>query len=108
MVLQVRERLILLSILPNQGDFTTLKIVRKLREDLSFSEDEHALLKFQNDSAREMTLWDLQGEKSVQKDVDLGDKAKDIIRESLVKLSNEKKLLIDHMDLYEKFCVTKE
>ena len=35
MELSVYDRLILLNILPKEGDFTTLKIVRKLREDLT-------------------------------------------------------------------------
>ena len=38
MELRIGERLILLGILPNEGNFITLKVVRKLQEELSFSE----------------------------------------------------------------------
>ena len=34
--LSVYERLVLLNILPKEGNFITLKIIRQLREDLSF------------------------------------------------------------------------
>jgi hypothetical protein len=40
MKLSIVERLRLLEILPQQGDIGTLKIVRRLRETLSFSEEE--------------------------------------------------------------------
>ena len=46
MKLTVSDRLILLSIIPQQGDFTTLKIIRSMRDDLSFSEDDHKKLQF--------------------------------------------------------------
>ena len=40
MKLTIFERTRLLGILPPQGDILTLKILRKLRESLSFSEEE--------------------------------------------------------------------
>lgn len=40
MELTIIERLKLLEVLPKEGDLLTLKILRKLRESLSFSEDE--------------------------------------------------------------------
>lgn len=40
MELTIQERVKLLEILPAQGDLLTLKILRKLRETLSFSEEE--------------------------------------------------------------------
>jgi len=41
MELTIAERFVLLNMLPQQGDITTVKIVRRLREALSFSEQEH-------------------------------------------------------------------
>lgn len=40
MELSIMERIKLLEVLPQQGDLLTLKILRKLRESLSFSEEE--------------------------------------------------------------------
>ncbi len=44
MKLSVGERLQLLALLPSEGEITSLKILRKLRESLSFSEEEHRSL----------------------------------------------------------------
>ena len=99
MELSVYNRLILLNILPKEGDFTTLKIVRKLREDLSFSEQEHATLQFKQDGGN--VQWKQEGDVAVE--IPIGEKATDIIVEVLKKLDKEKKLTESHVDLYEKF-----
>lgn len=109
MVLTVKDRLILGAILPAQGDFPTLKIVRKLQEDLSFSEEEHKLLKFQVNAETSMTTWDVEADKTVLKDVAIGEKATDIIKEAFRQLESTKppKLSMVHIDLYEKFMYPK-
>lgn len=99
MELTVFERLILLSILPKEGDFTTLKIVRKLKEDLSFSEEEHGKLNFEQ---KENTVtWNM--EVDLIKNVEIGKKAKMIIVDVLRKLNDSKKLTEQNYTLYEKF-----
>lgn len=99
MKLEVGERLVLLSILPVEGDFTTLKIVRKLRESMSFSEEEHKALKLKQDGG--VFTWEPRPESA--KDIHIGEKAKDIIQGSLKKLNDEKKLRDEHFTLYERF-----
>jgi len=99
MLLTVLERLVLLNILPKEGDFTTLKIVRKMREDLSFSEDEHKALKFVQEP--DQLRWDDKAE--ADKEVTFGEKATDIIKETLKRLNDEKKLTEEIFSLYEKF-----
>jgi hypothetical protein len=103
MVLNVKERLLLGGILPNQGDFTTLKIITKLQHELSFSEEEHKLLQFKSIPETSSINWNSDAEKDVQKDIPIGEKAMDIIQEALKKLNNEKKLPMSLMDIYEKF-----
>ena len=68
MDLTVRERLLLLQILPRQGDLTTIKIVRRLREELSFDEDEHRQLNFQQTDGQ--LTWNRV---SIVKDVVIGE-----------------------------------
>ena len=97
MKLSVGDRLILLGIIPQQGDFTTLKIIRNMRDELSFSEEEHEKLKFRQEA--EMTYW----EEELEKEINFGDKATGIITDAFKKLSEQKKLRIEHMELYEKF-----
>jgi len=116
MELGVFERLILLNVLPKEGDFTTLKIVRKLREDLSFTEEEHKVLQFKQagevymDAAgqeKEVPLgtvhWKAEGD--VPRDIPIGEKATDVIVGTLKKLDKDKKLTDQHFSLYEKFVI---
>lgn len=95
----IKDRLILLNILPKEGNILTLKVVRKLREALSFSEEELAEYKFVQDNER--LSW-TEPEKPTR-DISVGKEGKKIIRESLEKLDKEKKLTEDHIDLYEKY-----
>ena len=99
MELQVGERLVLLSLLPKEGDFTTLKIVRGLREDLSFSEEEHKTYNFREED--NFVFW--ATEKDTPKYVPIGEKATDIIVDALKKLNEAKKLKDEHFNIYEKF-----
>jgi len=85
--------------LPQEGNFITLKVVRKLRESLSFSEEEIKQYKFVQSEGR--VTWDDKAEQS--KEIELGEKAMDIISEALKKLNEDKKLKDEHFTIYEKF-----
>ena len=102
--LTVLERLVLLSVLPKEGDFTTLKLVRKLCENLSFDEGEHEKLKFIQDG--DQVRWNESA--LPPKRVSIGEKMADLIREALKKLNDEKKLREEHFSLYEKFVESKQ
>ena len=78
MNLNVLERLLLLNHLPKEGDITTIKLVRKLRESLSFSEDEHKKLKFAEQEGR--VTW----QENIEKDVYIGAKTQEIIVDTLL------------------------
>ena len=98
MKLSVGDRLILLGVIPREGDYTTLKIVRDMRDELSFTEEEHKKLNFRQDG--EMMVWE---EELEDKEINFGEKATDIIVDAFKKLNDQKKLRIEHMELYEKF-----
>jgi hypothetical protein len=99
MQLNVFDRLVLLNILPKEGNFLTLKIVRSLREDLSFSEDEHKALQFHQDG--QIMKW--QQSADIPKCIAIGEKANEIIVEALKKLDKENKLQAEHLSIYERF-----
>jgi len=99
MELNTGERLALLDALPSEGNYTTLKILRKLRESLSFSEQEHKDLGFVVEENR--VAWDESKDKP--KDIVIGEKAMDIIVEALKRMNNTEKLTDSHFDIYEKF-----
>ncbi|KKL86544.1 hypothetical protein LCGC14_1943690 [marine sediment metagenome] len=99
MQLGIRDRLTLLTLFPVEGNFITLKIVRELRESLSFTEEEIKQYKFVQ-TGNQVTWNDKQWE---FKDIEIGEKASEIISEALKKLDEEKKLRDEHFTLYVKF-----
>jgi len=133
MKLAVYERLMLQNILPQEGDFITLKLVRKLRESLAFSEKEIAEIDFKNHwkcpkcnkvelSANVIkcqdcgiymipagsVTWDEEKAINVIKDVHMGKSMEKLCETVLQKLSDEKKLTEQHMSLFEKFVASEE
>jgi hypothetical protein len=99
MKLNVLERLLLLQILPAEGDFVTLKIIKGLKESIALSEADFK--EFDIKQEGEQVLWNQEGSK--EKEIKIGEKATDVIVEALQKLDSEKKLLETHVSLYEKF-----
>jgi hypothetical protein len=100
MKLTVLERIIALNIIPKEGDITSLKIVRVIKEALSFSEEEHKELNFKIGPHGE-TTW--TPPKELEKEIEFGSKATSLIVTELNKLNAEKKLTPEHLSLYEKF-----
>lgn len=101
MKLMVMERILLLGILPNEGNFVTLKIVRKLREDLSFSEEEIKRLSIRQEDER--ILWNAAAEDPEGAEIPIGEKAADVVVEALKKLDREEKLTEQLLSVWEKF-----
>jgi len=99
MELNVGERLVLLDILPKEGNFLTLKILRKMREDLSFDEEELKL--FGIEQKDNVVNWDDTMGKP--KEIEIGEKATEIIAEALTTLNNQNRLKDQHFELYERF-----
>jgi len=97
--LTLLERLTLLQALPAQGNFATIRIVRKLREDLSLSEPEHKEYNvvLEDDRIR----WDRSKEKP--KKVDIGPTSLGIIQKALKELNDKEQLKEEHIPVYEKF-----
>ena len=104
--LTVLERLVLLNILPKEGDFTTIKLMRKLRESLSFDEEELKKIEFVQDG--DQTRWNVENAREIVKQIQIGEKMTDIIHDALKKLNDEKKLTNGHVTLYEKFVVDRK
>ena len=98
MNLTVLERLLLLNILPAEGDLITLRIVRDLRSDLSFTEEEHAELQFKTEQER--TTWN---NTVPEKEIPLGKKARQLIEDALNARIEQKNLHQDYLTLCDKF-----
>ena len=100
MQLTVQERFALLSLLPQAGDFTTLRVVRELREGLSFSDEEHKALAFEFDD-HDRVRWNFAADPL--KEFEFGWKQEKVIRDALEKASKDKKLTLEQLSTYEKF-----
>lgn len=114
--LSVQERLVLGMILPVKSSFETLKVVTKLQDTIGFSDEEHALLDFKYEGEKyidESTgkekivpSGSIHYEKNVpEKEMDIGEKATDIIVKSLKELDKNEQLMMQHKSLYEKFVL---
>ncbi len=97
--LSIADRIKLLSLLPSEGDILTLKIVRDLQNQLSFSEDEHKALNLKQEGER--VTWGASD--SGPKEVEFGEKAQAILEKGFKTLSEAGKLRADMIDLYETF-----
>ncbi len=96
----VAERLVLLGTIPQEGSYTDMKILRKFRESLSFTEEEQKLLEMEEVEGGRVKWTD---SKDPNKAVYFGRRMEAIIVESLQKLNQENKLTEAHMSLYEMF-----
>ena len=99
MELSVMERLVLLGILPKEGNFLTIKLVRQLRESLSFSEEENKAYSFKQEG--DQIAWNTTTDQN--KEIKIGEKMTDMVADVLKKMDKDKALKDDHYTLYEKF-----
>lgn len=98
MKLGVKERLVLIGLLPETGNYLNLKLVREVKEALSFTEKEHKLLGLE---IREggAVAW----EKNILKEFTFGGVVTGLITAALTKLDKDEKLEDKHMELYRLF-----
>lgn len=106
MELTVMERLVIQNLLPKEANFMTLRLMRVLREDLSFSDEEIKELKFNQEG--EMLRWNHEAAESVVKDVEIGETMMNLITKTLKEMDEKNKLTAEHFTLYEKFVENKE
>ncbi len=104
MKLTVGERLILLQILPKEGNFITLRVLQELKSILGLTEKE--IEKFGEKTDGRVSLKKDALKKVV--DISIGETAKGIVVELLKKMDTEKKLHENYFTLYEKFVEGKE
>lgn len=102
--LTVKDRLLLLESLPKEGNLTTIRIVRELREQLSFSEEETAALGFQY--AENLVNWNQSAPQEAE--IAIGPVARSTIVDTLKRLNEAGKVTEQHLDLFERFGVGAE
>ena len=104
MLLEVQERLALLELLPREGDYASIKTLRRAREMISFTPEENKELEFEN-KGNNILVWDVEASEKMVRDIPVDEWTSNTIREILINLSNEKALTDMQYSLYVKFVI---
>jgi GTP-sensing pleiotropic transcriptional regulator CodY len=101
MKLDIRERILLMQLLPEKGSYILYRNMECLKKELSFSEEELESAGIKNVDGR--VNWN--PEKDPLKDVEIGESMRDIIVNALKKLDEDGQIDSQNISLYEKFIV---
>ena len=111
MKLSVLDRIMLSNVLPKEGTFANLRLLRVVKEEISFNEGENKLLNFRQDG--DQLHWDSKLVDGKQVDVfsdrefSIGEVVTKLIRSELEKLNSKAKLTEQQFSIYEKFMEIK-
>lgn len=98
MKLTIHDRITLLMILPGEGDFVTMRVLKKLKENLGFTEKEIKECNIVSNDGK--ITW---GNASYVADIEIGEIACEIIKSQLKKLDSDKKITEQILPIYEMF-----
>ena len=101
------NRLVALALLPAEGSYATLKIVREMQMELAPSEEENRAAGLIDDLLTGGVTVDPEKgwDKVEDKEIVFGDIAKGLIITALERLNAEEKLTQQHFDLYRWFVL---
>ena len=100
MKLNIGERLLCLELMPKEGNYITLKLVKQVIDELTFDETEIKSAKIHQSEDGRIT-WDQKHDPN--KDVTINDIVVDMIHKSLIERDKNSKLTSQYMTLYDKF-----
>ncbi len=104
MLLNVKQRLLLLNILPDEANYITLKIIREQQDRLSFSDEELQRLKVRR--VEDGYTWDESLDEPVG--IEVNESARGIIKLALRQLDQQGQLKVEFLPLYEHFIEGEE
>ncbi|GAG28899.1 unnamed protein product, partial [marine sediment metagenome] len=107
MILEVQERLALLDLLPTEGDYASLRTLRRAREIISITPEEAEVLEFKQ-KPDGLLVWNVEASANLARDIPVDEWTTGKIKEMLINLSNEGNLKDMQLTLYEKFVVNYE
>lgn len=105
MILDVHERLALMTLLPKVEDYKALKTIRRAKEMLSFTPEETETLNMKNDPVTKIVTWDTDKVSEVVKDCPIDEYITNLFREELAKLNDKHLLTEQTISIYDKFVV---
>ena len=99
MLLNVKQRLLLLNILPSESNYIELKVIREQQERLSFSDEELQRLKVKRQG--DIYTWDESLDEPVE--IEINESARGIIKIAFRQLDQQGQLKVEFLPLYEHF-----
>lgn len=108
MKLSVMERVVVLDLLPREGDFLTLKVLRELRESLALKEEEIKQFGVTSLLDESSGMINYKWEKNEEVDIPMTEVKLNLIREQLRIIDRNKHLTENQYSVYEKFIIAKE
>ena len=100
--LGIRDRLVLLAILPAESGLATIRIINDMRLALAPTEAEFGDLQMEQIDTN--LRWNVEAEEAAgPRSFEIGAKGQEIIRDALKALDDEKKLTANHLDLCDTF-----
>jgi len=106
MALTVLERFGAQGLLPEKANFSNMKLIRVLREELSLSTEEIETIGLVDHGNGKLT-WDDKKADEVLKEIGFDPKMYVVVMEALQKLDDAEELEEKHLSLYEKFVEVK-
>lgn len=107
MELAVADRIMLNALIaPMASDVLTLRLIRALQEELSFTDEETEALKFERSPDGKGVNWDEEAPQT--REFTFSKVVHGLIVEQLQKANAAKSLTLQQLDLYEKFCPEEE
>jgi len=103
--LDIMERVVLFNLLPKEGNFMTLKVLRQAKEKIGLDPKELKDCKVKQDPEKGTLTWD--ADKDPHKEIEFNREVKKIIVDTLEKMDKDGKLSDQHISLYEKFVEEK-
>lgn len=102
MILTIKDRLLLRSVLPEQGNLISMILAKSIAKKLDFTPKE--ITDFCIKQEGEKITWD--SSKCVDIEVSFEESEINLLRDQFKKLDSEEKISIDMVDLYEKVIST--
>lgn len=100
MKLTVKERILLLQVLPKEGDFLTQKIVKDLQGAVGLAESDWKKYDIKT-TAEGRVQWN--PDKDIGQEIEIGEKATSIVQDALKEMDKQKKVTTEFMILFDKF-----
>jgi len=99
--LSIKNRIMTFGLLPETGNIQTVKMVRELREELAFTEEENEKYNLNISPQDGSYKWNKEADE--EKNVDFPGVMVEVIKGVLKDMDEKKSLTDNHIDLYDIF-----